>query len=105
MVSIPVLLYFVLDIPGIILGMALSNLLASISYFKHLKLNSFLDLKKHYKVLIHNFGFESAGTLPIMIDKLIISSLYGLFVVGIYQLNLQVFLALSVLPSLHQNNL
>jgi len=33
-----------------------------------------------------------------MVDKLIISSLFGLYVVGIYQLNLQIFLALSVIP-------
>jgi len=97
-ISIPFPLYFFLDIPGIIFGMAIANFIPSFQYLRRLKLNRFVDLKKNYKVLVHNFGFEAGGTLPFMVDKLIISSLFGLYVVGIYQLNLQIFLALSVIP-------
>jgi len=97
-ISIPFPLYFFLDIPGIIFGMAIANFIPSFQYLRRLKLNWFVDLKQNYKVLIHNFGFEASGTLPFMVDKLIISSLFGLYVVGIYQLNLQILIALSVIP-------
>jgi len=98
-IAIPLPMYFFLDIPGIILGMAIATLIPSFHYLKGLKLSWFVDMKQHYKTLIHNFGVDVASTLPIMIDKLIISSLLGLYVVGIYQLNLQILLALSVIPS------
>jgi len=99
---IPVLLYFVLEIPGIVLGMAISNLLGAIPLFKMFKIKSFFDLKNHIKVLINNFGVEASITLPRMVDKLLIVPLFGFFVAGIYQFNLQILFALELLPlSLH----
>jgi len=78
---ISVLFYFVLDIPGIILGMAISNFLASIPYFKQIKLKSFFDLRKHYKFLIHNFGVDASLNLAFLMDKLLIAPLFGFFIV------------------------
>jgi len=97
--TIPVLFYFVLEIPGIVLGMAISNLLVSIPLFKMFKIRSFFDLKKHIKVLIHNFGVEASFALPRMVDKLLIVPLLGFFIVGIYQFNIQILMALEMLPS------
>ncbi len=98
-VVIPLILYFVLDIPGVILGMAISNFIASIPYYKTLRMKKFFELKKYYKVLIHNFGESASLSLPFMLDKLLIAPLFGLFIVGIYQFNLQIFFALGILPS------
>ena len=95
---IPILFYFVLEIPGIVLGMAISNFLATIPFFRDLKIKSFFDLKKHYKILLHNFGVDLSMSLPFMIDKLLIASLFGFFTVGVYQFNLQILFALAVLP-------
>lgn len=95
---LPISLYFVLEIPGIILGMAIGNFLSSIPYFRELKIKKFFELKKQSKVLIHNFGLDASINLPRMIDKLIIAPIFGFFVVGIYQLNLQILFALEVLP-------
>ena len=97
-VIIPLLLYFVLEIPGIVLGMAISNLIASIPFFKTLRLKKFFELKNYYRVLIHNFGVAISGTLPFVVDKLLIAPLFGLFIVGVYQFNLQIFFALGILP-------
>ena len=97
--SLPFPLYFFLDIPGIILGMAIASLIPSFQYLKHIKLSWFKDMKQNYKILVNNFGFDISGTLPLMIDKLIISTFFGLYVVGIYQLNLQIFLAISIIPA------
>jgi len=97
---IPVLFYFVLDIPGIILGMAICNFLASIPYFKQIKLKSFFDLRKHYKFLIHNFGVDASLNLAFLMDKLLIAPLFGFFIVGIYQFNLQILFVLGVVPGI-----
>ena len=94
---IPILLYFVLGIPGIVLGMAIASIVPSILFFKNFKFKSFTNLKSRYRPIIQNFMVESSG-LTVMLDKLLISSLFGFFIVGVYQFNLQIMLALQVLP-------
>ena len=95
---IPIILYFILEIPGIVLGMAIASLIGSIPLFTDLKLRSFVGLRNYYKVLIQNYILD-LHSLSFMVDKLVISYLFGLFIVGIYQFNLQILLALGVLPS------
>jgi len=57
---------------------------------------------KNYKILIHNFGVDSSANLSRHIDKLLITPLLGLSLVGVYQLNLQILLALEMFPiSIH----
>jgi len=97
---IPILLYFVFGINGIIFGMAISNFLGSIPFFKNLSFRSLVGLKNYYKVLIHNFGVSASASLIFSIDKLLIAPLFGFFSVGIYTFNLQVFLMISVLPGI-----
>jgi len=97
---IPLLLYFVFGIYGIIFGMAIGNFIGSIPFFKNLSFRSFTGLKNNFKVLVNNFGVHAGGTLPFMLDKLLIAPLFGFFIVGIYAFNLQVFFALSVLPGI-----
>jgi len=94
---IPILLYYAFEIPGIVLGMAIASIIPSIFFFKDLKIKPFFDLKNRYKVLFQNFLVDTSG-LSVMIDKLLISYLYGFFIVGVYQFNLQVLMALQVLP-------
>ncbi len=96
---IPIVLYFILEIPGIILGMAIASLIGTIPLFTDLKLRSFVGLRNYYKVLIQNYMFD-LHLLSFMVDKLVISYLFGLFIVGIYQFNLQILLALGALPSI-----
>jgi len=95
---IPILLYFVFDIYGIVLGLAISNFLGGLPFFRNISIGSFFALKNNFKVLVHNFALTSGNQLSVVADKLVIAPLFGLFIVGIYQFNLQVFLALSVLP-------
>jgi O-antigen/teichoic acid export membrane protein len=96
--AVPLILYFPFGIEGIIFGMALSNFIGSISFYKHLKVRALCGLRDYSKVLIHNFGVTSGFFLPNSIDKLMIAPLLGIFIVGVYQFNLQVLTALCVLP-------
>lgn len=100
-IVIPLILFLFFEIPGILLGMAISNLISGVPILRKFRLqSSFEELKKIYKVLLHNFGVDSAGNLSVMIDKLLISFLLGYFVVGIYQFNLQIMIALGTLPGI-----
>lgn len=94
---IPILLFYVFEIPGLVLGMAIASFVPSIPFFKDLKIKSFFDLKNCYRVLIQNFLVESSG-LVTTLDKLLISYLFGLFTVGVYQFNLQILMVLQALP-------
>jgi O-antigen/teichoic acid export membrane protein len=99
-IIVPIALYFVLDIPGIVLGMAFSYFLTSMPYFKQLRMKSFFELKNNYKTIVNNFGVDSSSGLSFLIDKLLVAQLFEMHIVGIYQFNLQVFLALAVLPNI-----
>ena len=95
---IPIVLYFLFELQGIILGMAISNFLGGIPIFRKLKIISFSGLKNYSKVILHNYGLASGAHLPSMLDKLLIAPLFGFFIVGVYQFNFQVFVAIGVLP-------
>ncbi len=97
---IPIALYFIFEVPGIFVGMAISNFFGSFDFFKSLnmKVQSFHELRDNYKVVIHNFGVDMSQNLPPIVDKLLIVPLFGLFVVGIYQFNIQILLGLGTLP-------
>jgi len=94
-------LYFVLDIPGIILGLAIGNIITTLSFFKSLRFNihSFDKLRSNFKVLLHNFGVDSSQSIINWIDKLLIVPLFGFVLVGLYQFNFQILLVLSILPT------
>lgn len=100
-VILPVGLYFILDFSGILIGLIIGNLLICIPLFKSLnyKVQSFRDIRSNFKVLLHNYGRDSSMTLTNWIDKLVIVPLFGFVMVGMYQFNLQVLLALSILHS------
>jgi len=97
-IIIPLSLYFVYEIPGVLIGMAISHFIASLPYFYNLRITKPVNLKKNYKIILHNFGVTSGTNLPYLVDKLLIGQLFGTYFVGIYQFNLQIFMALGVLP-------
>jgi len=97
---LPLIFYFPFGISGIIIGMAISNFVGSLPFYRHLKIRNLVGVRKYFKVLLHNFGVNAGNFLPIMIDKLVIVSIFGFFIVGVYQFNLQVLIALSVLSGI-----
>ena len=103
-IIIPILLYFFFDVPGVILGLGIGNILGSTTLFKSLslKIQSFRDVKASSKVLMNNFSVEASSSITRWIDKLLIVPLYGFAFAGLYQFNLQILFALMLLPnSLH----
>jgi len=100
-ISLPILFYFVADIPGILLGMALSNLFCSFHFLSKIKfkLNSFHELKSNLQFITHNFGIQASAGFTKFLDKLLIVPLLGFTYAGLYQFNLQILLALTILPA------
>ncbi len=97
-IVIPVLLFFIFEIPGIVLGVAISNLVGSIFYFRVIKIKSISEFKKNFVVLLQNYGVDIRENLPRTIDQLLIAPLFGFFIVGIYAFNMQIFYAIGILP-------
>jgi len=96
---IPLFTYFMFGIPGILLGIALSNMIGGFDFLRHVKFRIKLtELQINIKTLTHNFAVEASNTLPKWIDKLLILPLLGFTVVGVYQFNLQILLLCTVLP-------
>ena len=88
-VSIP--LFYVFEIPGILIGLAISNFIASFDFMKSFrKIQSFNLVKQNFNVIIHNFGVDVSSNLPRIVDKMLIAPLFGFFFVGIYQFQMKI---------------
>jgi len=93
-------LYFVLDIQGILLGMALGTIISSVWLVKsiNLRIKSFQLLKNNYKILINNFGIDASTSLIRTLDRLLIGIIFGFLLNGIYIFNMQILFVLEILP-------
>jgi len=98
--SLPFPLYFVLDVPGIVLGIAIGYLISGFRFFEFIKpqRKSFSFVKNNYKVLINNFAVSANNNLVRQIDRVLIATVFGFVFVGVYIFIMQVLLALEILP-------
>jgi len=98
-IVIAISLYFVMEIPGILLGMAIGNFAFSYNYLKSLKLKawSFNKLKSKSKIILQNFGIDVQQLIPNQIDKLVIVPLFGFQITGIFHFAIQVLIAIELL--------
>jgi len=96
---LPFPLYFVLGLPGILLGMAIGNIISSVWLVNSVsfKVKSFGLIKSNYKVLINNFGIDSSMNLVRGIDRLLVATLFGFLSTGIYIFNIQILFGLEII--------
>ena len=98
-ITLPILFYFIFQIPGILLGMSISYLVCSPHFFKFLQFKNLVNVvKNNHKVLAHNFGVDLSTNATRFVDKLLIVPIMGFAYTGIYQLNLQILSGLEMLP-------
>jgi len=97
---IPLGLYFIFDLPGIVIGIGIGTVVCGVYFLKLLSKKdvSFSNVKKSIKVIIHNLGLDISLNLPGQIDKLVIVPLVGFALTGLYQFNLQIVLLMEILP-------
>jgi len=99
-ITLPIIFYFIFEIPGIVLGMSISYLVCSLNFLKLLSLrqNNFKNFGINPKILLHNFGVDLSIHAPKFVDKLIVFPILGYSMTGIYQLNMQILFGLEMLP-------
>lgn len=97
---LPFPLYFVLGIPGIILGMALGNILSCLWFFtpSNFTVKSFRMIKTNYKVFVNNFAIDASINLVRSIDRLLVGTVFGFLFAGLYIFNMQVLFGLEIIP-------
>lgn len=100
LITIPIGLYYLWDLPGILIGMSISYYIFSFDYLKLLrrKVFGFKGIKNNFHVILHNFGVDLSTNLPRRIDKLFIVPILGFSNVGLYHFNLQILLGLELIP-------
>jgi len=92
-------LYFVMGIPGILLGMTIGHLVFSFRYFQSISFTSpnFSKLKNKFKFIIQNFSVDISQIIPNQIDKLIVVPLFGFQTAGIFHFAIQFLIAIELL--------
>jgi O-antigen/teichoic acid export membrane protein len=102
MVGFAISLYHLLDLEGVVIGIALSYLPFTLLIYKGMKSGniqlSILKPKRFF--MINNYSLEISRIFGGHVDKLIIAPLLGFALLGNYQLGFQFFLLISILPSI-----
>ena len=94
-------LFFVAGIPGLISGIAISNIVMIFPLFRYISLTSISvePIKENYKVILNNFGVDSANNLVRFIDKILIGAWFGFLSLGTYNFNMQILFAVEILST------
>lgn len=92
-------LFWLAGIPGIIAGLALSNLVVIIPFFRKISLTSISiePIKENSRVILNNFGVDSANNLVRFLDKILIGIWFGFLSLGTYHFNMQILFAVEML--------
>ncbi len=101
MVILSILFYFILGIDGVILGIGVSFFPYSFKLIKIFR-NSKLDfqiLKTKKNFMLNSYALDLRGVFVGSIDKIIIVPLLGFVLLGNYQLGIQIFTMLVILPT------
>lgn len=99
-----IILYFIIDVYGIILGYAIPPLVLGSLLFNNIKniciirdAIKFTYLKKKIRFVINTYIFQLSNTI-LYIDKLVIAPLFGFAILGLYQFAFQLLIFLSMIP-------
>jgi len=95
-----IILYYILGIPGIIIGFTISFFLFSHKYFlstKYFK-KDFSEIQGKLKFALHSYSFNMSNALLMYFDKIIIPPIFGYAVLGYYQLGFQFLMFLGMIP-------
>jgi len=104
MVVLGIGFYYILEEPGILLGISLSYFPLIKELFKRFKENkiNFKLLLEKKNFILNNFALNISGTAYSSLDKLIVAPLLGFTILGNYSLALQFFTLMSILPTVIQ---
>ncbi len=100
-IALSVLLYFKLGIVGVLVGYTISLLIFSYRYLISLRraVLRIKSIRRKFSFVLHSYGLTVMGSLANFLDKIMIGSLFGFFLLGIYQLGYQFFAFLYTIPA------
>jgi O-antigen/teichoic acid export membrane protein len=95
-----IILYYIIGIPGIIIGFTVSFFLFSHKYFLSIKYfkKDFSEISGKMKFALHSYSFNMSNALLMYFDKIIIPSIFGYAILGYYQLGFQFLMFLGMVP-------
>ena len=95
-----ILLYLKLGLIGIIVGYFAGYLCLSYRFFKSLSqfTRSVRSLRGKFGFILHSYGLNVVTNLTTFLDKVIVGSVYGFYMLGLYQLGYQFLMFLSTIP-------
>ena len=101
LIILSVSLYNIIGLTGVILGIAISFLPYSFVIYKEFK-NSKIDfslIRSRGKFITNNYVNDLTSAFHGEIDKLIVAPMLGFALLGNYQLSIQFFMILTILPT------
>jgi O-antigen/teichoic acid export membrane protein len=95
-----IIFYYLIGIPGIIIGFTVSFFLFSHRYFLSIKYftKDFSEISRQMKFALHSYSFNMSNALLMYFDKIIIPSIFGYAILGYYQLGFQFLMFLGMVP-------
>jgi O-antigen/teichoic acid export membrane protein len=95
-----IIFYYLIGIPGIIIGFTISFFLFSHRYFLSIKYftKDFSEISGQMKFALHSYSFNMSNALLMYFDKIIIPSIFGYAILGYYQLGFQFLMFLGMVP-------
>jgi O-antigen/teichoic acid export membrane protein len=96
-----VVLFYTMGVLGVVLGFAISFLVFAYPYFRtirHFDYRSHGEVKSAIKFASHSYSFNMASAFFQYLDKLIIAPVFGLAVLGYYQIGFQFLMFLGMIP-------
>jgi O-antigen/teichoic acid export membrane protein len=95
-----VLLYFVFGLPGVLLSYAIPSLIFGILSLKHLGSSnpSIREAKEKAGFAFKALGADTTSSAMGFFDKILVGGIFGMVMLGLYQLASQIFALLGVLP-------
>jgi O-antigen/teichoic acid export membrane protein len=99
--ALSLILFFMIGVPGVIIGFLISYFLFSYRYFRTIRyfnFRQFSESKRIMKFALHSYSFNMSNAFFMYFDKLIIVPLFGVAVLGYYQLGFQFLMFLGMIP-------
>jgi O-antigen/teichoic acid export membrane protein len=95
-----IVLYYLIGIPGIIIGFTISFFLFSHRYIHSIKYfnRDFSEISGKMKFALHSYSFNMSNALLMYFDKIIIPPIFGYAILGYYQLGFQFLMFLGMIP-------
>ena len=101
-ILLSLLLFSIVGFTGILIGYSMAFAVSSVPFYlslRGLRRNFISTIGRHRNFVFHTFGTHLLSVGALYIDKIVIGSIFGFQILGIYTIGSQLFLLLAMLPN------